>query len=446
MFLPATPPTSGFGPNDGAGQHLPRVFLMLQGPHGPFFDRLARILRQAGATVWRCAFNAGDAFFWSDKAHLIRHLDGLDHWPAHLERIISRLGVTDIVLYGDIRPVHATARRTAAALGLRLHVFEEGYLRPYWITYERDGSNGHSALQKITAATMWASLRNPGDEIPRPPARWGDMREHKFYGALYHLLILAANHPYRANRGHREIPVRDEFWLNLRRFLLMPALTLKRNLQWRRIRLSGHPYHLFLLQLEHDSSFLGHSEFRRNAEVIEQVIAEFARSAPRHHHLIFKAHPLEDGRARNRLAIIASKRRHGVEARVHYLRGGKLADLLDHARSVLTVNSTAAQQALWRGIPVLALGRAVYNRPGLVSAQSLAEFLRQPTPPDMAGYRLFRDYLLQTSQIPGGFYSRRSRAHALRLTADLMLAPEDPYQALARGLIPRRQQISELSD
>lgn len=132
--------------------------------------------------------------------------------------------------------------------------------------------------------------------------------------------------------------------------------------------------------------------------------------------------------------------------RVHYFRGGKLAEMLAHARAVVTVNSTAGQQALWRGLPVKALGRAVYCKPGLVSDQTLADFMANPCLPDAASYRVFRDYLLQTSQVPGGFYSRRSRAHALRVVADLILAPEDPYQALAGGRFQRRQQIGEVLD
>ena len=75
-----------------------RVFLMLQGPHGPFFDRVGGLLREAGAQVWRAGFNAGDEFFWSDKAHFIRHEGRPEEWPAHLERIITEKGITDIVL------------------------------------------------------------------------------------------------------------------------------------------------------------------------------------------------------------------------------------------------------------------------------------------------------------------------------------------------------------
>ena len=422
------------------------VFLLLQGPHGPFFDRLGRLLRAAGARVWRCAFNAGDEFFWSDRAHLLRHTGSSADWPAHLARIIAEKKVTDIVLYGDVRPIHAAARHAARALNLRLHVFEEGYLRPFWISYERGGSNGHSALLDISLPEMRATLRDTLTEVRRPPARWGDMRQHKAYGALYHFLVLVANRRYRQFASHRALPIFDEFRLNLRRLILTPVHSAARAVQWRHFRLSGDPYLLVPMQLEHDSNMLGHSPFTTNRDFVEQVVAEFARSAPRHHHLVFKAHPLEDGRARNRRSIRDAAARHGVPGRVHYFRGGKLADMLAHARAVITVNSTAAQQALWRGLPVKALGRAVYCKPGLVSEQPLGEFMAHPQQPDTAAYRVFRDYLLQTSQVPGGFYSRRSRAHALRLIADLILAPEDPYQALAAGRFQRRPQIGEVLD
>lgn len=424
----------------------PRTFLLLQGPHGPFFDRLSRILRASGADVWRCGFNAGDEFFWSDKRRFIRHTGSAEDWPAHLEQILTEKNVTDIVLYGDVRPIHATARKLASQRGLRLHVFEEGYLRPYWISYERGGANGNSALMNIPLAEMRNVLRDTLSEIRRPPAHWGDMRHHKFYGALYHFLVLVANRAYIHYRSHRSISVMSEFRINLRRFLLSPLNNAAAALQWSKFRRAGWPYSLVLMQLEHDSNFLGHSPFNSNAEFIEMVVAEFARSAPRHHHLLFKAHPLEDGRARNRSAIRDTAARHGIPDRVQYMRGGKLAMLLSQARSIVTVNSTAAQQALWRSLPVKTLGRAIYNKPGLVSEQTLSEFFAQPEPPDPKAYRTLRDYLLQTSQIPGGFYSFRSRAHALRIVSDLILAPEDPYQSLAAGPVTIRQQITDMDN
>lgn len=425
-------------------KNAPQVFLLLQGPHGPFFNNLARLLRSAGAEVWRCAFNAGDEYFWSNKSELIRHLEPLDAWPEHLKQIIAEKSVTDIVLYGDVRPIHDAACVAAERHGIRLHVFEEGYLRPYWISYERGGANGNSPLMGVSLAEMRTVLRDTLNEVRRPPAHWGDMRHHKFYGAFYHFLLLIANGRYSNYRSHRAISVPQEFRLNLQRFLMTPMNNVALALQWRRFRRSGNPYSLVLMQLEHDSNFLRHSPFKSNSEFVEMVISDFAQTAPTHHHLVFKAHPLEDGRAGNRTHIRESAEHHGVTGRVHYLRGGKLATMLSQARSVVTVNSTAAQQALWRGLPVKNLGRAVYDKPGLVSEQSLAEFFAQPTAPDPQAYRTLRDYLLQTSQIPGGFYSERSRAHTLRIVSDMILSSEDPYEALASGHTASRQQISDI--
>ena len=418
-----------------------RVFLLLQGPHGPFFDRLGRLLSETGAGVWRVAFNAGDAFFWRRKDRLILHRGPPEDWPDHLDRIIAEKGVTDIVLYGDIRPVHAAARAAVQARpGLTLHVFEEGYLRPFWITYERGGSNGYSRLMDIPVAEMRAALRGRQGEIPRPPARWGDMRQHKFYGALYHFMVLAANGRFPGYRTHRDIPVLKEFRLNLRRLLLTPFIAVDQALRTWKIRRSGHPFSLVLMQLEHDASFQAHSLYSTMSEFTAEVLDAFAAHAPRHHHIVFKAHPLEDGRSSQRRDIRDKAAELGIAGRVHHVPGGKLAPLLGQARSVVTVNSTSAQQALWRGLPVKAMGRAVFDKPQLVSGQGLDGFFIQPERPNPHIYRRYRDYLLETSQIPGGFYAGRSRAPALRLVVDMMLSPLDPYDALASGRAEMRQQ------
>lgn len=142
-----------------------------------------------------------------------------------------------------------------------------------------------------------------------------------------------------------------------------------------------------------------------------------------------------------RRAIREAARAAGVADRVHYVRGGKLAQLLNDASSAVTVNSTAAQQVLWRGIPLKVFGDAVYAKPEFVSTQPLAEFFSQPTRPDNKAYKDYRRYLLETSQVPGGFYSARGRRQLLRQVVDMMLAPDDPYDALRRGTAAPRQQL-----
>lgn len=418
-----------------------RRFLFLQGPHGPYFDRLGQMLRAAGARVWRVGFNRGDEAFWPDRASYIPYRGTVEDWPGAFEALLAEHVITDLVLYGDVRPIHATAVARAKAAGITVHVFEEGYLRPYWVSYERGGANGHSRLMDLSVDDMRAALKGIDTDQPDAPARWGDMRQHVFYGAAYHSYVLLRNRGYGNFRPHRDLSVGKEFRLYLQRLLLMPLQALDRAQATWRITHGGFPYHLALLQLEHDSSFQAHSPFSTMTEFLDVVIEGFARGAPRHHHLVFKAHPLEDGRVPLRVEIARLARAHGVADRVHYVRGGKLARLLDHARSAVTVNSTAAQQVLWRGIPLKVFGEAVYAKPEFVSTQPLDQFFAQPTRPDSRAYRDYRRYLLETSQIPGGFYSARGRRQLMRQVVDLMLAAEDPYDALRSGKAAPRQQL-----
>jgi capsular polysaccharide export protein len=267
------------------------------------------------------------------------------------------------------------------------------------------------------------------------------MRQHMFWGALYHWFVWAGFWDFRNYRPHRELTVWQEFLLHGKRLLMQPVHRWERMAATLRIRMGGFPYHLVLLQLEHDASFRAHSPFRSMTDFIEVVIDGFAKGAPPHHHLVFKAHPLEDGRVALKREIRRLAAQHGVSRRVHFVRGGKLAQVLNHARSAVTVNSTAAQQALWRGLPLRAFGAAVFAKPEFVSSQALPDFFAQPTRPDTRAYRDYRRYLLETSQVPGGFYSSRGRRELLRQVVDMMLAPEDPYDALRSGNAPPRRQL-----
>ncbi len=423
------------------GNHDTRHFLFLQGPHGPFFRQLGRMLTAAGAKVWRVGFNAGDRAFWAKDQSFIAFAGAPESWETTLAALISKKGITDIVLYGDTRPIHATAVALGRARGLTVHVFEEGYLRPYWVTYERGGSNGNSRLMEMDVAEMQSAIAQSGSDVPQPPAKWGDMRQHIFYGALYHWFVLFRNRAFRNFKPHRELSVQTEATLYTRRLIQMPLLALDRAIATARIRFGGFPFHLALLQLEHDSSLRDHSTFSRHEDFIDLIAEGFAKGAPGHHHLVFKAHPLENGRSPLRRILRNAARKHGVEGRLHYVAGGKLAHLLNEARSAVTVNSTAAQQVLWRGIPLKVFGRAVYAKPEFVSTQALHAFFARPDRPNSSAYHDYRRYLLETSQVPGGFYSAGGRRQLLRQVVDMMLDEADPYEAQRAGRVPPRQNL-----
>lgn len=399
-----------------------RRFLFLQGPHGPFFWSLGKGLRATGAEVFRVGFNRSDQAFWRTKGY-IPFRGSLEDWPDYLADLIASHTITDIVLYGASRPIH----KVALAQNVTCHVFEEGYLRPYWITYERGGANASSKLMQLSLGEMDRTLSLGRPTLTEAPDRWGDMNEHIFWGAAYHAVLLAGNKGYPGFRPHRTPGVNREFILHFLKLISTPLRATARALASFRIRRGGFPYHLVLMQLAHDANFRDFGPFEDQASFLDEVLAGFAKGAPSHHHIVLKAHPLEDGREPLRPLIKRLAKKHKLTGRVHFVSGGKLARLLDSARSAVTVNSTSAEQALWRGLPLKVFGRAVFNRPEFASHQSTDDFFRAPQMPDHDAYLIYRAFLLATSQIPGGFYAYRNRRKILRQLPDLMLASQDPY-------------------
>ena len=436
------------GPHGSKVKHAltdARHFLFLQGPHGPFFYELSRLLQAAGHKVCRIGINRGDRHYWPDRATYEAYLGEMDDWETHLSDYLDRHSITDVVVYGDTRPIHDTAKALARARGIRIHCFEEGYLRPYWITYERDGANGNSRLMDLSMAEISALIDQPDAAQPEAPAQWGAIWRHIFYGSIYHANILFRNASYPNFKSHRAEGVFQEWMLHCKRLLVHPFGLIQRRWSTAQLMRLGAPYHVALLQLGHDASVQDHSPMRSMEEFIDATVAGFAVGAPGHHQLVFKAHPLEDGREPVQQLVEAAASDHGISDRVWFIQGGKLGPLLDRASSAITVNSTAGQQALWRGLPLKAFGRAVYSRPEFVSDQPLADFFAKPTMPDQGAYRLYRQFLLETSQVGGGYYSADGRRIAKRRVVDLMLSDCDIYDIDGRKKVTPAAKLSVVS-
>ena len=301
-----------------------RKFLFLQGPHGPFFSQLVVKIAATGADVSRIGFNLGDAAFWPRNTGFIPFSGASDEWPAFLTGYLDDTGTTDIVLYGDSRPMHKAARELAKARGITVHCFEEGYLRPYWATYERGGTNGHSTLMDLDMDEMRHAVEAHPVNLPEVPAQWGTAWHHAYYGFLYHLFLSFPSKRFRNYRPHRQVSVATELWYYIRKLVGMPLHGIQRRIRTRRLLRSGAIYHLVLLQHSHDASLRNHSDYNSVAAFIDTVITEFATGAPAHHKLIFKAHPFEDGREPLPSIIRKMSAKAGISARVSFFPGGKL--------------------------------------------------------------------------------------------------------------------------
>ena len=366
----------------------------------------------------------------------------LSGWEETVGGIMTSRGVTDLVVYGDTRPVHATAIAQARRRGITVHVFEEGYLRPYWVTYERGGANGNSPVMATSVDQMRRALGGRRHGPAGRPRTLGRAARARLSTGRF----TTASSSWRTGTTQRSGPIARS----------------------RCGRSSGS-----ISSASRSWAGTGSTGWRRHGASCAAAIPiiwrccnwsmtqAFATMAPsRHKRISSTPSSTASHRARRRIITSSSRRilwRTGARRyarpsagrptntasppRVHFVRGGKLAPLLDAARSAVTVNSTAAQQALWRGLPLKCFGAAVYDKPEFVSDQPLAAFFRDPGRPDSAAYRKFRHYLLQTSQLPGSFLRRaRSAAGAARrrrpdaAPRGRIRGPERPGTGLETGI------------
>jgi capsular polysaccharide export protein len=375
-----------------------RCYLFLQGPHGLFFPRLGEALREAGHRVHRINLNGGDRATWPEG---VSYRGGPRAWPGFVANFCARHMVSDLVLFGDCRPKHIAAIAAARRAGVRIHVFEEGYIRPDWVTLERDGVNGYSQLPR-DPDTYVALARSLPPVPPHLPVH--SKAGLRGWGAFFYFAQVTLHYwRFPLHRTHRP---RDPLWEGLtfiRRFAMRDAEIAHAD----RViaRLADVPYMLFPLQLDSDYQIRVHSPFANLHEAIAQIIASFAHHAPPELRLVIKEHPLEGGLISWARVVAGVARRHGVSDRIDFIQQGDVTTLVQGAKGVVTVNSTTGTLALAEAIPVVVLGTAVYDIPGITHQDGLDSFWTKPQPPCPAIYDAFYRVLVDRCLIDGAFQS-----------------------------------------
>jgi len=379
-----------------------RRILMLQGPIGWFFSRLARVLRTHGQEVWKVHFNGGDDWFWRGPGAL-RFSAPMERWGERLRWLVAEHRIDAIVLFGQSRLQHEIAIREARALGVAVYVFEEGYVRPDYITLEIGGVNGHSTIPRVRS---FYDRQEPAElAAPRPTHQeFGQVADLAMTYALATTLGAWAFPHYRHHRSMHPIAeglrwvrggIRKWKYRWRDRDVLAELTTDARHKRW----------FLAPLQVYNDSQIQRFSPYRDVGQFIERVMQSFAEHARCDEWLVFKHHPLDrpysdytDLIAERTLAL-------GLKGRVRYVHDLHLPTLLKHARGVVTVNSTTGLQSLYHGTPVVTLGECLYAIEGLVHKGPLEAFWRDPGTVDATLYQRFRAHLVRETQINASFYA-----------------------------------------
>lgn len=408
-----------------------RSFLLLQGPCTAFFRRLARHLIHQGHRVRVLNFNGGDyAFRLGLPCHTFR--GKLSDLPGFLADIWQRHAITDQVMFGDRRPVHRPAVEHAASHGVRTHVFEEGYLRPHWITLEREGVNGHSLLPRNPDWFIAAAERL----TPTPPTRFrSSFKVRAMDDVAYHVAGLVNPLIYPHYRNHAPVTAPVEYAGYVKRFLQLRMRHLKQDaVRIKQLASSTAPYFVLPLQLNGDAQIRDHSRFKDMRDVITDVMTSFAKHAAPDTQLVIKNHPLDMGLLDYASYIQRKALKLGVEQRVIYLESGDLNQLLPGASGMVTVNSTAGLVALEHRCPTLTLSDPIYAIRGLTSSSTLNAFWEEAERPDATLLQSFLTTLQHCTQVNGGFYCNTGIDLAITHSTSLLEADRSPLEEMLECL------------
>lgn len=423
-------------------------FLFLQSLRSPFFARLAQSLVAANCSVHKVQYAVGDHLYWpivkKPKGLSVHRCNiDLEKIPNYYADLFAKTGATDLVLFGDCRPVHRPAIRLATQSGLNVHVFEEGYFRPDWITLERNGVNGFSDLpcdpdwyrdvaRSLPAHTV-AGIDTGSDIKKVGPA----MPARVCHDVLYNTANLLNPVFYPRYQSHVPHSTWAEYTAYASRYLRV-----KQRQQADQqtidaiVGVADTPYFLVTLQIPGDSQLTLHSRFGDQQTFIAEVMQSFVRCAPSDSVLVFKNHPLDPGMARFDKVVAQVARELDCAKRVRFLETGHLPTLLDHAAGFLAINSTSIGQALFHRCPTMVLGQSMFNLPGLSFQGPLDAFWCDAEPPDNALFKSFQRVVIHATQINGGLYNKTGIDIAIGQALPHLLAPTSRLETLLAAYPP----------
>lgn len=386
--------------------------VFLQGMPSPFFQRVGHCLVERGWRVTRINLCPGDWLFWHDQ-YSVAYRGSYTAWPDYIRAFFQREQVSDLMLLGEQRYYHREAVAVAQELGIRVTVTDFGYLRPDWITLERDGMSGASHFpkdpQEIHALAQQAVVLDWG-------ARFTDNALQMAVGDLSYnfsnLLAWALGFP-RYRRSDRRPPTIPytiaSGWRLLGNRLRQRRITQ----QVEEITGGSQPYYLFPIQLNFDFQIIAYSPFPQMEDALERVFVSFARHAPPESLLVVKEHPWDPALPNWERYVRRRARELGLAERIRYLRGGQLNQLIQKARGVVLVNSSTALRVLQLHRPLQVLGSAVFDIPGLSHQGGLDRFWTEGREPDPQLREDFFTALAATVQVRGVFFQEPGLSEAV---------------------------------
>jgi len=372
--------------------------LFLQGPIGYFFKNLQTFFKTKEAkNIYQIGFNYGDEFY-SNKDNYISFTDDINfRFEKYIKNFFIEKEINTIFLIGEYRLMHKIAIKVAQKLHIKIIVFEEGYIRPNFITMESNGVNANSNL-KNKFYKRWNKINNINID---------KSKSHQYlYATIYSILYFIFYIKYPNYNHHKTLnPFIHAFW-GVRAYLRLNLYKITEKDFLNKIK--DKNYYFVPLQIYNDFQIVEHSKYLNIEEFIEEVIFEFSKvNFNKETHLVFKHHPMGRGIKHYGEFIKKCIIKYNLKKNmIHYIHEVHLPTLIRNAQGVITVNSTVGLSSLYHGVPTFITGKnTIFDIEDISNyKKTYEEFFLNPEKPNEVKFNYLYNYIIQETQIYGDFY------------------------------------------
>jgi len=378
--------------------------LFLQGPMGYFFKKIDNSFRMQGMKTFKIGLNAGDYFF-SNKDNYTPYKGKQKDWKAFIHTYMTTHKITKIFIFGDCRFYQRTALEVATGLDIDTFVFEEGYIRPNFVTFEKSGVNAFSGIPRDMDFYKNVVL----EELDESMIEDAQIKYYRraWSATTYFIIkdLFWFRYPYYKHHIKHNF-VTEAYFGVCNMYRKYKYMITEKNVLDTIIR-DKKPYYFIPLQTYNDFQIKEHSTFASIEAFIKVTILSFAAHAPKDTYLLFKHHPMDRGRKEYSSYIMDLANELDVDKRMLITHDIHLPSSLKHALATITINSTVGISSLFHRRPTITLGNAFYDIEGITcKGMTLDSFWTNYTKPNRKLFLKFRHYLITKTQLNGSFYGK----------------------------------------
>lgn len=264
-----------------------------------------------------------------------------------------------IIMWGESYIYERAAKQYGLKNNKEMRFLENGYFRPFTITWDKSGVNYNNSLprdKEFYKKLETKSLKKEQFFKPLKVSRATLQTKKNFITKLM-IYLKEFNLPFISNKEFKE----KNFKILKNKINKFIARRTKKNIN---NEILNDDYIFVPFQVESDSQIILHSRIKsmyQFVKIVSKQVKKFNESYNKDYKVIFKTHPHDFNLSTEKIYSLINE-----YDNIHLINGGDTEVLIKNSKLVITINSTVGIEALLNKKKVITLGEAFYNIDGIV--------------------------------------------------------------------------------